>query len=348
VLKQVEPPGHEGTVSSPRRAFWSGDRPVILLCAMAVLGGLGGLAGGRLAWIWIKFDFLNHFLLHFAILAVAGLVGLLVPRARLLAAASVAVVGLAAISIVPRGLAAWESPGAPVEDSRVIRVMSFNTWLSNPDWQAVLREIERQDPDIVMLIEFGNEKAPMPQALLERYPYQTDCLTQPYCHMALLSKFPFHDAEARTGWTGPPQISVHFGPELDNLSVIGIHTLRPPYFRAQLQQIEALGAQVAKIGGARIVMGDFNATPFSRMLSAFAKSSGLKRVTWLPSWPARFGPLPQVAIDHIFISDDLSLVGSARVGDNAGSDHYPVIADIRLPVSVPERKSTASATTPKP
>ncbi len=315
------------------------------ICWVGGLLGLLAILAGRLAWVWIPFDIFNHFLPHFVVLALACGLGLLVRRRRLLVTAVALIVGLAAIPASSRLSSLWlPLPPADTQPS-TIRVMSFNSWLSNADWQAVLREIERNEPDIVTLIEFGHEKAALSAALRERYPYQTDCLEETYCHMAILSRFPFTGTGARALWRGPPQIIATFGPELGNLRVIGIHTLRPPHFRSQLKQVEALGAQVARFGGPRIVMGDFNATPFSRMLSTFAEASGLRRISWLPTWPASFGPFPQIAIDHIYVSDDLVPLGIARVGGNAGSDHYPVIADIRLP-DTPSARTAVGALAP--
>jgi endonuclease/exonuclease/phosphatase (EEP) superfamily protein YafD len=60
--------------------------------------------------------------------------------------------------------------------------------------------------------------------------------------------------------------------------------------------------------------------------------ANLSRVTFLPTWPAAAG-LPQIAIDHIFISPGIRLLEAARIGEAAGSDHYPVTARIAVPLS---------------
>ncbi|MGE0213943.1 MAG: endonuclease/exonuclease/phosphatase family protein [Parvibaculaceae bacterium] len=310
--------------------------------------GLAGLTAGRLAWIWWPADAFNHFVPHFAVVATASLLGLLLPRRKLLAAGLALVLGLGVIPAAPfavKLVEKWSPPTA--KDSRVIRVMSFNTWVQNSDWRAILREIERNDPDIVTLVEYRLEKNSLHESLADRYPYQADCMEQRHCFMALFSKFPFQDPAASTHWRSPPQILAHFGPELGGLVVVGMHTLRPPDIGPQRTQIEKLASQASEMGGSRIFMGDFNATPFSRMLQTFTEKSGLRRITWLPSWPANFGPFPQVAIDHIFLSDDLEAVGWPRIGNNAGSDHYPVIADVRLAVTPPGRTSVGAVEAPR-
>ena len=329
-----------GEAATPVPAFPARGRR---LCLAGLVTALLGLLAGRQAWLWIPADALNHFLPHLTVLALASLLGLVVQKRRLLAAGLALLLGLAAIPATSFLAPLLQRLGSPVaQDNRVIRVMSFNTWLENPNWRAVMTEIERNDPDIVTLVEYGPEKGELQQALAGKYPYQADCMARRYCHMLLLSKFPFVSSDSRTHWRGPPQLLAHFGPEMGDLLFVATHTLRPPYFNAQLKQVETLGDQLAKAGGTRIVMGDFNATPFSRMLQIFTERSGLHRITWLPTWPANFGPFPQVAIDHIFLSDDLAAVGAARLGHNAGSDHYPVIADIRLPVEPPGRTTVGA------
>jgi hypothetical protein len=98
---------------------------------------------------------------------------------------------------------------------------------------------------------------------------------------------------------------------------------------AQLRQVAGAAAVMAAAPGPVVAVGDFNATPFSAVTRAFARDSGLARVSALPSWPSFVG-LPQVAIDHIFVSPGIG-AGRVRLGGPGGSDHYPVIADLVLP-----------------
>jgi hypothetical protein len=47
----------------------------------------------------------------------------------------------------------------------------------------------------------------------------------------------------------------------------------------------------------------------------------------MPSWPAWPIALPQVALDHIFVSPELT-VSAAGTGPAVGSDHLPVWAQL--------------------
>jgi len=94
--------------------------------------------------------------------------------------------------------------------------------------------------------------------------------------------------------------------------------------------VSEIARLIERTGGPRLVMGDFNATPFSRTLQVLQDSANLTRLTNLPSWPSQVG-LPQVAIDHIFVSPGIRQIEAERIGEPAGSDHYPVTVRIAVP-----------------
>jgi endonuclease/exonuclease/phosphatase (EEP) superfamily protein YafD len=149
--------------------------------------------------------------------------------------------------------------------------------------------------------------------------------------MAVISKYPFADSESHGEWVGPPMIRITFGKELGGLTVIGTHAIHFPYLRAQLTQLGQLADLVRRLPGPRVVMGDFNATPSSRMLTSFEQRSGLRRLDgWLPTWPARL-QIPQLAIDHVFASEEVKSLEQVRIGDNAGSDHFPLVVRAAIP-----------------
>jgi len=298
---------------------------------LGLLVGLGGLIGSRLGQLWLVFDVFSQFTLQFALMAVAFLIGLLMPRAKLLIAFVILVLGLVGIGTWPHYVS--ERPQRLVEPAageREIRVASFNTWYDNQEAAAVEAEIARLDADIVTLIEFGPNKRAILKALAGRYPYKAECFAIDYCHMVVLAKFPIARSEARAIWEGPPMIEVRFGSELGGLTVIGVHTIRFPHSRAQFRQVAALVRRIETIPGHKIVMGDFNATPYSRITGAVSEQAGLVRLTDLPSWPSRL-ELPQVAIDHIFASPELRQTESEQIGNAAGSDHYPVTVKLAVP-----------------
>lgn len=294
--------------------------------------GVAGLAASRLGQLWVSFDVFSQFTLQFLVVTFAFLMGRIVPRMRLVTAFVLLLAGLAAIGLWPQLASRYpRSFGEPKPGERALTVASFNSWYDSQAADLVEAEVKRLDADVVALVELGPHGRPALLAHLKgQYPHQATCFDIAYCNLAILSKLPIAASEARVMWEGPPLITATLGPEAGGLIVYGVHTIRFPHSRAQFKQVNALSALVSATPGHKLVMGDFNATPFSRVTASFAAQTGLARLTLLPSWPSRIG-LPQVAIDHIFASPDIRLLQSERLGEAAGSDHYPVTLKIAVP-----------------
>jgi endonuclease/exonuclease/phosphatase (EEP) superfamily protein YafD len=302
-------------------------------CFLGVLLGLAGIVAGWFGKLWIAFDVFAQFSVHFWLITIAFALGFIMPRARVLTALAVITIGVLVIGIMAqKNAATYPAAGlkAPA-GTRLVRIMSFNSWMENSKVETIAAEVERNDPDIVLLLEFGPEKRALLDRLRPKYRYQEDCGHLEDCFMAVFSKYPIADSESHAAWEGAPMIRVTFGDELSGLTIVGTHTIRFPYLRAQLTQLGHLADLVRRLSGPRIVMGDFNATPSSRMLASFQDRSGLRRLDgWLPSWPARF-QIPQLAIDHIFASEEVKSVEPVRIGRNAGSDHFPLVVRVAVP-----------------
>jgi endonuclease/exonuclease/phosphatase (EEP) superfamily protein YafD len=301
------------------------------LCVAGLLAGLAALLAGRLAAMAIELDVFNHFIPQIAVVILACLLGLVMARAKIVTVLAVILIGLIGIGLWPH--LASRQDTAPMETAageRILRVMTFNTRYESADWRAVADEIVRNDPDIVILLEVGRNKLPLFEALEAVYPHHADCLGEDYCQNVILSKFAFRFQETQSEWAGPNLVRVTLGPELGGLTVVGVHTTRPPFAARQLEQVQTLGDELARTGGPQIVVGDFNAAPSSLMLRTLLERSGFALASGVATWPANLG-LPQIAIDHILLSPDLRLAGPARIGSPAGSDHYPVIAEIAVP-----------------
>ena len=242
--------------------------------------------------------------------------------------------GVAAIAWWPQHVS--EHPAAPAalqQGERQLRLMTFNTWLANKDWKAVTSEIRRHDPDIVTLIEFGKEKLKAFDALKSEYPYSVHCIEKIFCHMAIISKMPLYDVETRNIWKGPAYIRARLGKQYGRTYIYGIHSTRPPHVRTQIVQLRAMAKRLHGLAGRKIVMGDFNSTPYARLLKQFADHNSFRRVTYLPTWPSRWGPFPQLAIDHVFLSSNMRPLNRAWIGKPAGSDHFPTIVDVAIKVA---------------
>ena len=81
-----------------------------------------------------------------------------------------------------------------------------------------------------------------------------------------------------------------------------------------------------------ILLGDLNLTPDSPDFARLLDESTLRDVMggrrWRPTWQAGFWPLA-LRIDHVLVSPEVC-VEAVEVGPSIGSDHRPVIAQLRL------------------
>ena len=298
------------------------------LCLLVLLGALFGLAGPWLVRLWLGFDVFTHFVPHFALVALGAFLCILYPGARgLLALLLVPALGALAIS----GISLWhESPGfsAPPIPGR-IRVMAYNSWMKNGDLAAMEAEIRRNRPDILGVPEFFANKRPLIGRLRDILPYHADCVDKPHCYLAFFSRWPIRELHAASLWEGPPYIHATVDAPGGPVEVFVVHTLRFPWLGSQFRQVRAMARIVRRTKGPLLVMGDFNASPFSVMLRTFEQDTGLRRLTWLPTWPATPLPLPQIAIDHVFVSGHWRLAAGPWTGRAAGSDHRPVILELQ-------------------
>jgi endonuclease/exonuclease/phosphatase (EEP) superfamily protein YafD len=292
---------------------------------LGVLFGLAGLFAGRLGHLYADFDVFAQFGAQFAAITIGFALGCILPRYRAIAGFAIAAALIASYSAWPHYVSRNldNGPFTPEPGEQVVRVAHFNTHAINHDNDAVAAEILRLDADVMTLIEFEAERIPIIAKISQHFPYTYVCQA-PHCNLAIISKVPFEATSGKGIWAGPPLIKATLGGALKGLTVYGVHTIRFPHSRAQLKQYQTLAHELAGGASKLLVMGDFNATPFSRLPSLLEQGTGLTRVTKLPTWSATYG-LPQLAIDHIFIGPSLRVLGKQQIGAAAGSDHYPIV-----------------------
>jgi endonuclease/exonuclease/phosphatase (EEP) superfamily protein YafD len=304
---------------------WSGALVFLLI-------SIAGLMLGRLGHLWIAFDVFSQFSMQFMFLAIAMIMGLVFPRFKGLAGLAIFTLMIVGYGLWPQMQGRAAALNAVPDGMRQLKVMSFNAYAANQDHAGIINEIKVTDADIVSLVEFGFDKTDILDQLRSQYPYQVDCNRQTQCDQAIVSKFPLHDSFSQTDmqWDGPTYLRAKLGSEFDNIAVYAVHTSRFPHARFQFRQVQAFIRMVENVPGRVIIMGDFNATPFSRVTQTLSESLDLTRLTSLPTWPANLS-FPQLAIDHIFVSKDIVALDQERLGHFAGSDHFPISIILAIP-----------------
>jgi endonuclease/exonuclease/phosphatase (EEP) superfamily protein YafD len=99
-----------------------------------------------------------------------------------------------------------------------------------------------------------------------------------------------------------------------------------------MRQLAAIGDR-ARSDPPALVMGDLNATPWSRPFAELRAHGGLcdSRAGFgvQPSFPSASAAL-RIPIDHLLASCSIG-VRDRRIGPDVGSDHLPVILDLVVP-----------------
>ncbi|AKT39692.1 endonuclease/exonuclease/phosphatase family protein [Chondromyces crocatus] len=278
----------------------------------------------------------------------------LVPAALVLCPRALVPSAVAAL-IVVGPILGFEVPVSQLfRDERAgqLRIVSFNARSRHGDLEALRRFVEVNRPDLVALQECGWQE----QELQSTFPGWEVRTNQGQC---LLSKFPVREVVARDRmdvWKrGGNGAIVRYDLELPgdgglprHISVVNVHleTVRDAIealmHRAwrgatehddnvELRTWESSLARqwVDASPGPVIVAGDFNMPVesaiyrsfWSDMQNAFSRAGFGTGTTKQTRW---FG----IRIDHVLTNADWS-VERAQVGPDLGSDHRPVIADLR-------------------
>lgn len=274
---------------------------------------------GTLIWLF-------ELAVHWQWLFLAGLLGgsvlaLLVQRRWLPVLLAAPLPWLSAAPGLPEGA------GAPQ-----LRLASANLNLDNRDASALRDWLTRAQPDVVVLLELSPAFAQDMQTL-PGYPYRSlNPLPTPF-GIGVLSKFPLLNPQVIADAEGIQRIETDLQVAGCRVGLAAVHPM-PPISPQQRTKRDATlrglaqRSQVSQIPS--LIAGDLNSSPWAPTfagLSAFGwqRASGLA-----PTWG---GPLG-IPIDHVLASAQWRLVSQQR-GPDLGSDHLPVLVELRLASACP-------------
>ncbi len=282
------------------------------------------------------FDSISHFRFHLSAVAII-LAFLVLVFQRRKAALPLFAAGL----IVCFHTATWIMParggaiaGTDAGVSATYKLLHMNVRFDNLSPNAVLSLIAAEQPDVISL----NEVSTLWQEPLHRiataYPHQLICQRRSVIGgVAILSRRPFvgkghclHDS--MMAWQ-QVDLNGHV------VNFISVHMHWPWPFRQPVQTEEMIADLTHIADEPSVMSGDFNAVPWSATLRAFRAASGMEIIrgigaTWLPYDLSRFLPADfGLPIDQILAATTLD-VSAHRLNNRAGSDHLPVLAEIKI------------------
>jgi endonuclease/exonuclease/phosphatase (EEP) superfamily protein YafD len=207
--------------------------------------------------------------------------------------------------------------------------------INNTD--AVIAEIQKENPDILILQEVTEEEWQDLKALTEICPHYKSIFARHGDGIILFSRFPFEHIEV-LDFNKPSRwgFFAEFNINGVKVSFVTIHPPTPlhePNFNLRNAQFVNAAKLICEKKGNKILIGDFNLTPFSPYYRDLLRDSKLRDARQgkglLTTWPAHLPPFLRLAIDHCLVSDEIS-VKDIRLGNRVDSDHLPMIVELRL------------------
>lgn len=223
-------------------------------------------------------------------------------------------------------------PEAPPAVGARMKVIEVNVWYRNQEPGRIIRLIQDEQPDVVVMLEASSQLAAEIAATTGLHVFEGSGATIATREAPVKT----HVAWEVRGLPGEPTeftwVDLPGGGE--PFTVIGVHALWPMPSRRAWGQDRNIASLTARLDrGALILAGDFNSTQWSFRQRVADAAFGLeRRDRATPTWPARLPlfrgagfPVAFLSIDHIYAGPAWRTV-SVRRGPSVGSDHYPLIA----------------------
>lgn len=325
---------HHSGVESRHPIFeWVGRWGTLPAVALLAGAGLSTVLSYGAAFYW-RLELLCHFRVqYFWALAAAALI-LALARYRRWAATAAVLAAANLVAILPL----YFGPGPRSDAGHTIRALSLNVFLENPQQQPTLELIEREQPDVIYLMEISPAWSEALATLYEDYPHRRILLRWGVDGVALLSRFPLEKVQVRLvpGVSLPTLVAEVATPD-GPLTLIATHPASPGGRRnveLRNDQFVKLAEWARQSTAPVMILGDLNSTSWSPYFQDLLDDAGLadSRCGFgvEPTWP--WFPLPlRIPIDHCLVSPEISIF-DRRVGPSVGSDHRPLLVDFALPL----------------
>jgi endonuclease/exonuclease/phosphatase (EEP) superfamily protein YafD len=292
------------------------------------------------AW-WVRTWDFPRLQISVATLPAAALVLLLQGPVRWLAlAVLLACLGYQLWRIRPyTRLSRTEMSFAPARgDGQDVRLLAANVLMDNGAHERLAALIDEVDPDLIFLMETNARWIAALEPLLARFPTVIREPRDDYYGLVFATRLETRFARVvRLSTDDTPSVVAELvAPDGEQVfRFVGLHP-RPPVPGEDTHERDAQvlhAARFAARSGVPVVtMGDFNDVAWSDTSQRFKRVGGYLDPRVGRGMYASFdanNPLIHVPIDQIFTTPDVAVVAFGR-GPHVGSDHFPLIATIRL------------------
>lgn len=222
---------------------------------------------------------------------------------------------------------------AAISSPRTVRIVEFNAWSQNRAPDRAARWIIAQRPDIVVLLEAAGGGAEIARRLAPTFPHRIGCRGDRPCSTLILARLaPVErrglargDADNRRALSAA---YMRLTPPQGDVGIVAVHLSRPLPLGRQQRELTELASRTADIPrNGLILLGDFNAPPWSTAVRSASRLLRLQPLAVRASWPAPdAGALfpPLFPIDQVLLGSGWSAASVVR-GPALGSDHYPFV-----------------------
>lgn len=218
--------------------------------------------GGWLGKLWMIFEWMSHFRAQYFWIGVVGVVVMLGLRSWRWAAVPAAVMILNA-----PGVLCWYfgKPAIPTDNGTRIRFFLSNVHYSRVDHQRLIKMIQKERADVVVLEEVQASLVTAMEPLAKEYPHRFILPRDDAFGIAVYSKVPVDDLkDVYYGESEVPTITGTLKPKSGNVLLFATHPLppgKPDYFAGRNEHLKLMAEDLAKRKGRIVVIGDLNVTP---------------------------------------------------------------------------------------
>ncbi len=273
---------------------------------------------------------LDSFALHLLSLALICAFAVFILRARWIGSLLIALILVVAAPVIQNHLATTQTLAADKQPN--LRILWFNMLGDNktPALSIVESALSEQ-ADVIVFTESTQLKSQQ-DLFAELYPNQLGCIE--VCEILAFSKLTMADKSLETiGASYNERLGVFNVSPLggQTVSITTAHLSKPWYLGFAEREDHRLDMHLQKQSGPQVLIGDFNAAPWSQRINRRLTRSGLKGLRIpVSTWPVSLGAFG-IPIDQVFVGGGVQVVSVDQWGHDLGSNHLGLLVDLYVP-----------------
>jgi endonuclease/exonuclease/phosphatase (EEP) superfamily protein YafD len=275
-------------------------------------------------------DLTAHFKVQYLLLSLIPFIFFILKRHQLGIALSLCCLCLNGLEVIP-----WYIPQPVDSAGQPVRILFSNVNKYHAQYDRVIAMTQAEQPDIAVFVEVGTQGVEALNVLQSQLPYLLAHQHIETDGTAIYSKFPLLNPEIKTLGAGRKVVMAQLeigGKPVTLMAAHPSNAVGKIYVEERNQQLDAIATEIQSRSDRFILAADLNTTPWSphyrRSLGKARLHNTRQGFGILPTW-SRVHDFFAIPIDHILVSPEIG-TELTRVGRSVGSDHLPLISDLRI------------------